>query len=82
MTVAETLRRFLILHWRDSESFISSITTKVLTYGNLPLEEHLKLVDGKLSLIERIKIDTELKKPIIDGPMEVRVVDPLMERAH
>ena len=73
------LREFHKQHYHPSNA-------KVFTYGNLPLEEHLKMVDGKLSLFERIKIDAELKEPIkLDGPMEVRVlgpVDPLMERTQ
>lgn len=71
------LKEFHQQHYHPSNA-------KVFSYGNLPVEEHLKKVDEKLSLFERIKIDTELKEPItLTGPMDVKVlgpVDPLMER--
>ncbi|KAF8455042.1 peptidase M16C associated-domain-containing protein [Kalaharituber pfeilii] len=75
----EQLREFHRQHYHPSNA-------KVFTYGNFCLHEHLKKVNEKLSLFDRIKIDRELKQPItIEGPMDVKVlgpVDPLMERTQ
>jgi len=73
------LKEFHQQHYHPSNA-------KIFSYGNLPVEEHLKKVDEQLSLFERIKINTELKEPItLTGPVDVKVlgpVDPIMERTQ
>ncbi|KAF8443613.1 peptidase M16C associated-domain-containing protein [Terfezia claveryi] len=73
------LKEFHQQHYHPSNA-------KIFSYGNLPMEKHLKQVDEQLSLFERIKIDTELKEPIVlTGPMDVKVlgpVDPIVERTQ
>lgn len=71
----ERLKGFHQQHYHPSNA-------KVFSYGDLPIEEHLKKVDEKFSLFHKINIDTELKQPItLTGPRNVEVlgpVDPLM----
>ena len=71
----EQLKRFHQQHYHPSNA-------KVFSYGDLPIEEHLRKVDEKFSLFHKINTDTELKQPItLTGPTNVEVlgpVDPLM----
>ena len=67
----EQLKKFHQRHYHPSNA-------KVFSYGDLPIEEHLKKVDEKFSLFHRINIDTELKQPItLTGPMNVEVFGPM-----
>ncbi|KAK8030126.1 Metalloenzyme- LuxS/M16 peptidase-like protein [Apiospora rasikravindrae] len=68
----EQLKRFHADHYHPSNA-------KVLTYGDMPLADHLKEVDARLSLFEQIKADTENHTPIdlSSGPKEVSVLGPI-----
>ncbi|KAK7995542.1 peptidase M16C associated [Apiospora arundinis] len=68
----EQLKRFHADHYHPSNA-------KVLTYGDMPLADHLKEVDARLSVFEQIKADTENKTPIdlSSGPKEVTVLGPI-----
>lgn len=55
-----------------------------MTYGDMPLADHLKEVDAQMSAFERIKAEIEHKQPIdlSSGPQIVKVfgpVDPLAD---
>ncbi|KAK7934666.1 peptidase M16C associated [Apiospora marii] len=68
----EQLKRFHADHYHPSNA-------KVLTYGDMPLADHLREVDARLSAFEQIKADTENKTPIdlSSGPKEVTVLGPI-----
>lgn len=67
----EQLRKFHADHYHPSNA-------KILTYGDMPLAEHLKEVDGRLSDFNKISVDQEVKSPItLDGPKHVTVAGPL-----
>jgi Zn-dependent M16 (insulinase) family peptidase len=67
----EQLRKFHADHYHPSNA-------KILTYGDMPLAEHLKEIDGRLSGFEKISVDQEVKSPItLDGPKHVTVPGPL-----
>lgn len=53
----EQLKKFHADHYHPSNA-------KVLTYGDMPLSDHLRDVDAQLAAFEKIKVDTENKKPI------------------
>ncbi|KAF2280939.1 uncharacterized protein EI97DRAFT_14650 [Westerdykella ornata] len=71
----EQLRKFHADHYHPSNA-------KLLTYGNFPLDEHLKEVDVRLNRFDKIVVDHDIKTPIkLDGPRHVTVqgpVDPLI----
>ena len=56
---------------------------KVLSYGNMPLEDHLTEMDRQFRQFSRRSPDLDIKAPIsLDGPQTVTVegpVDPLVE---
>ncbi|EUC40144.1 hypothetical protein COCMIDRAFT_9924 [Bipolaris oryzae ATCC 44560] len=67
----EQLRKFHADHYHPSNA-------KILTYGDMPLEEHLKEVDSRLSSFDKIAVDQEVKAPItLDAPKHVTVPGPL-----
>jgi len=67
----EQLRKFHADHYHPSNA-------KILTYGDMPLTEHLKEVDGRLSGFDKIKADQEVKAPItLDAPKDIIVSGPL-----
>lgn len=67
----EQLKKFHQDHYHPSNA-------KVLTYGNMPLAEHLKEIDARLSRFDRISVDHEIKAPIeLDSPKHVTVSGPL-----
>jgi Zn-dependent M16 (insulinase) family peptidase len=67
----EQLRKFHADHYHPSNA-------KILTYGDMPLTEHLKEVDSRLSSFDKIKADQEVKAPIeLNGPKEIVVSGPL-----
>jgi Zn-dependent M16 (insulinase) family peptidase len=67
----EQLRKFHRDHYHPSNA-------KLLTYGNMPLSEHLKEIDARLSGFNKISVDLDIKKPIsLDGPKHVTVPGPL-----
>jgi Zn-dependent M16 (insulinase) family peptidase len=71
----DQLRSFQQGHYHPSNS-------KILTYGDQPIEEHLRLLGEQLSRFEKTEVDRDVKVPISlnDGPQNVTVkgpVDPL-----
>jgi len=67
----EQLRKFHADHYHPSNA-------KILTYGDMPLTEHLKEVDVRLNGFDRIKVDQDVKAPIeLNAPKEVVVSGPL-----
>ncbi|KAL7625187.1 Mitochondrial presequence protease [Parahypoxylon ruwenzoriense] len=73
----EQLRKFHAEHYHPSNA-------KLITYGDMPLADHLREIDAQMSAFERIQADIEHKKPINlnDGPRTVTLfgpVDPLAD---
>ncbi|KAI0381898.1 Metalloenzyme, LuxS/M16 peptidase-like protein [Hypomontagnella monticulosa] len=73
----EQLRKFHAEHYHPSNA-------KLLTYGDMPLADHLKEVDAQMKAFEKIQADIDHKKPIdlSSGPQSVTVfgpVDPLAD---
>jgi presequence protease len=67
----EQLRKFHADHYHPSNA-------KILTYGDMPLKDHLKEVDVRLNGFDKIKVDQEVKAPItLDAPKEILVSGPL-----
>lgn len=67
----EQLRKFHADHYHPSNA-------KLLTYGNMPLMEHLKEVDQRLRSFDQIPVDHDIKMPVkLDGPRHVTVPGPL-----
>ncbi|KAF1920130.1 Metalloenzyme, LuxS/M16 peptidase-like protein [Ampelomyces quisqualis] len=67
----EQLRKFHADHYHPSNA-------KILTYGDMPLTEHLKEVDVRLNSFDKIKVDQEVKAPItLDAPKDIVVSGPL-----
>lgn len=52
---------------------------KILTYGNMPLGDHLKQIGGVLDGFEKGKADTDVKTPLdlTRGPVNVSVPGPI-----
>lgn len=77
----DQLRKFHADHYHPSNA-------KLFTYGDMPLPEHLKEIDARLSRFDKINVDHDIKVPIeLDGPKHVTVpgpADPLMppDRQH
>jgi Zn-dependent M16 (insulinase) family peptidase len=71
----EQLKKFHADHYHPSNA-------KLFTYGNMPLDEHLKEANARLSRFEKIPVDQDIKLPItLDSPKQVTVqgpVDPMM----
>ncbi|KAI1753388.1 Metalloenzyme, LuxS/M16 peptidase-like protein [Xylaria castorea] len=73
----EQLHKFHAEHYHPSNA-------KLMTYGDMPLADHLQEIDAQMSAFERIQADIEHKQPIdlSDGPRTVKVfgpVDPLAD---
>ncbi|KAI1776460.1 Metalloenzyme, LuxS/M16 peptidase-like protein [Hypoxylon cercidicola] len=74
----EQLRKFHAEHYHPSNA-------KLITYGDMPLADHLKEVDAQMKAFEKIQADIEHKKPIdlSSGPRNVTIfgpVDPLADQ--
>lgn len=74
----EQLKGFHAEHYHPSNA-------KVMTYGDMPLADHLREIDARMSAFERIQADAECKGPIdlSDGPRTVTVfgpIDPLADQ--
>ncbi|QIW96651.1 hypothetical protein AMS68_002169 [Peltaster fructicola] len=72
----EQLKQFHADHYHPSNS-------RIITYGNTPLEEHLTILGPELDRFSRIDVDTDIKMPIsLDaGPLSIEVegqVDPML----
>ncbi|RYP45716.1 hypothetical protein DL769_011443 [Monosporascus sp. CRB-8-3] len=73
----EQLKKFHAEHYHPSNA-------KLITYGDMPLADHLKEIDTRIEVFERIQADLESKTPVnlTDGPRTVTVfgpVDPLAD---
>ncbi|KAI1332123.1 Metalloenzyme, LuxS/M16 peptidase-like protein [Xylariaceae sp. FL0255] len=73
----EQLKKFHAEHYHPSNA-------KLMTYGDMPLADHLREVDAQMSAFERIQADVEHKQPVdlSSGPQTVKVfgpVDPLAD---
>ncbi|RYO91226.1 hypothetical protein DL764_008298 [Monosporascus ibericus] len=73
----EQLKKFHAEHYHPSNA-------KLMTYGDMPLADHLKEIDTRMGAFERIQADLESRTPInlTDGPRTVTVfgpVDPLAD---
>lgn len=67
----EQLKKFHADHYHPSNA-------KLLTYGNMPLTDHLKEIDQRLRGFDQISVDHDIKAPIqLDGPKHVTVAGPL-----
>lgn len=71
----DQLKKFHQGHYHPSNS-------KILTYGDQPVDEHLRLLGEQLSRFDKSEVDRDVKAPIAlkDGPQSVTVkgpVDPL-----
>ncbi|KAF2876458.1 Metalloenzyme, LuxS/M16 peptidase-like protein [Massariosphaeria phaeospora] len=67
----EQLRKYHADHYHPSNA-------KIVTYGNMPLDEHLQEVNARLNHFEKISVDHNVKMPIeLDGPKYVTVPGPL-----
>jgi presequence protease len=74
----DELKKFHAEHYHPSNA-------KIFTYGDMPLTDHLREVNAQFSLFERIRGDTEIRRPIdlTGGPRSVVVsgpVDPLVDK--
>ncbi|KAF2090619.1 hypothetical protein K490DRAFT_34047 [Saccharata proteae CBS 121410] len=72
----EQLRKFHADHYHPSNA-------KVFTYGDMPLEDHLREIGAQLDRFEKIKVDADIKVPIslADGPKNITMkgpIDPLV----
>ncbi|KAI0420279.1 Metalloenzyme, LuxS/M16 peptidase-like protein [Xylaria grammica] len=73
----EQLKNFHAEHYHPSNA-------KLMTYGDMPLSDHLREINAQISAFERIEADIEHKQPIdlSNGPQTVKVfgpVDPLAD---
>ncbi|KAH9860767.1 Mitochondrial presequence protease [Plenodomus biglobosus] len=67
----EQLRKFHADHYHPSNA-------KILTYGDMPLADHLREINGQLDAFKRIPVTQHVKGPItLDAPKEVTVSGPL-----
>ena len=73
----QDLKRFHAEHYHPSNA-------KILTYGNMPLADHLIEVNRQLEVFDKIRTDKAIKSPIkLDGPRTVVVkgpIDPLVDK--
>ncbi|RDW68433.1 mitochondrial presequence protease [Coleophoma crateriformis] len=73
----EQLKKFHAEHYHPSNS-------KVFTYGDMPLADHLREVNAQLDSFGRIEGDMEIRRPVdlSGGPQEITVtgpIDPLVD---
>ncbi|KAG8424946.1 Mitochondrial presequence protease [Metarhizium acridum] len=72
----DQLKNFHANHYHPSNS-------KLFTYGDMPLVDHLKELDARLQVFEKKNIDGEIHQPIeLNGPYEVTLrgpMDPLVD---
>jgi presequence protease len=68
----EQLKRFHAEHYNPSNA-------KILTYGDMPLADHLKEINTRLSAFDKTNADIENKTPIdlSDGPQEITILGPI-----
>ncbi|EFY98054.1 peptidase M16 family protein [Metarhizium robertsii] len=72
----DQLKNFHANHYHPSNS-------KLFTYGDMPLVDHLQELDARLQAFAKKNIDEEIHQPIdLDGPCEVTLkgpMDPLVD---
>ncbi|KAI0124174.1 peptidase M16C associated [Xylariales sp. AK1849] len=68
----DQLKKFHADHYHPSNA-------KLLTYGDMPLADHLMEVDAQLGVFKKIEADIENKKPIdlSRGPRDVTILGPI-----
>lgn len=68
----EQLKSFHAEHYHPSNA-------KLMTYGDMPLADHLKEIDARMDVFDKIQADVECKQPIAlsDGPKTVKVFGPI-----
>jgi len=68
----EQLRKFHAEHYHPSNA-------KLMTYGDMPLADHLKEIDAQMSSFEKIQADVANKRPIslADGPRTITALGPV-----
>lgn len=67
----EQLKNFHADHYHPSNS-------KLFTYGDMPLADHLQELDARLQAFEKIQIDKKVHQPVeLTGPREVTLKGPL-----
>lgn len=66
----DQLKNFHADHYHPSNS-------KLFTYGDMPLADHLQELDARLQAFEKIQIDKEVHEPVkLTGPREVTLKGP------
>lgn len=67
----EQLKNFHADHYHPSNA-------KLMTYGDMPLADHLKEIDARMNAFDKIQADMEYKRPIdlSDGPRTVTDFGP------
>ncbi|KAI1258808.1 Metalloenzyme, LuxS/M16 peptidase-like protein [Xylariaceae sp. FL1019] len=68
----EQLKKFHAEHYHPSNA-------KLMTYGDMPLADHLREVDAQMSAFDKIQADIDHKQPLdlSDGPRTVKVAGPI-----
>ncbi|OTB18853.1 hypothetical protein K445DRAFT_314702 [Daldinia sp. EC12] len=68
----EQLRKFHAEHYHPSNA-------KLITYGDMPLADHLKEINAQMQAFEKIQADIEHKRPIdlSGGPRSVTLFGPI-----
>ncbi|KAI4594932.1 Mitochondrial presequence protease [Pestalotiopsis sp. 9143b] len=68
----EQLKKYHADHYHPSNA-------KLLTYGDMPLADHLREIDAQLAAFEKIDADMDTKQPIdlSGGPRDVTLVGPV-----
>ncbi|KAI0405225.1 Metalloenzyme, LuxS/M16 peptidase-like protein [Xylaria palmicola] len=68
----EQLKKFHAEHYHPSNA-------KLMTYGDMPLADHLREIDAQMSAFNRIEADIKHKQPIdlSDGPRTVKMLGPV-----
>ncbi|EME39664.1 hypothetical protein DOTSEDRAFT_75346 [Dothistroma septosporum NZE10] len=67
----EQLKNFHAAHYHPSNS-------KIITYGDQPVEDHLRFLDDQLASFNKQEIDTDIKTvDLLDGPKSVTVKGPI-----
>ncbi|KAG6015821.1 Mitochondrial presequence protease [Claviceps pusilla] len=67
----DQLKNFHAQHYHPSNS-------KLFTYGDMPLADHLQEIDARLQVFDKIQADGEIHEPIqLSGPQKVTLHGPL-----
>lgn len=67
----DQLKNFHAEHYHPSNS-------KLFTYGDMPLSDHLQELDARLQAFEKIQADKQVHEPVqLSGPREITLQGPL-----